>query len=323
MRLRIFTEPQQGARYRDLAAIARVAEELGFDAFFRSDHYLAMETDDGRPGPTDAWLTLAALARDTSTIRLGTLVTPVTFRLPGPLAISVAQVDEMSGGRVELGLGTGWFDTEHAAYGIPFPPVAQRFAQLEEQLEILTGLWSTPEGERYSFHGDHYTLVDSPALPKPVQRPLPIIVGGWGERRTPRLAARFATEFNQPFPTVELFAEAAVRVRAACEEAGRDPASLPLTVAQTLCCGTDDAEIARRAGAAGQDPKRLRDFGLGGTPAELVDRIGAFADAGADAVYLQVLDLFDHDHLRLVASEVAPHVCVAPARSTREEGTEP
>jgi F420-dependent oxidoreductase-like protein len=307
MRLRIFTEPQQGARYSDLATLARLSEELGFDAFFRSDHYMAFDGD-GLPGPTDAWLTLAALARDTTTIRLGTLVSPVTFRLPGPLAISVAQVDEMSGGRVELGLGTGWHDGEHAAYGIPFPPVGLRFAHLEEQLAIITGLWSTPVGERFSFTGDHYTITDSPALPKPVQQPVPLIIGGWGEKRTPRLAAKYATEFNLPFAPVELFGDAVKRVRAACETAGREPATLLTTVAQTVCCGADEAEFARRAAAIGQQPANLRANNLGGLPSEIVDRIGAYAEAGAETVYLQVLDLADHDHLRLIAAEVAPYV---------------
>ena len=153
MHLRIFTEPQQGADYGRLAAVARATEQLGFDAFFRSDHYLKTGEVSGLPGPTDAWVTLAGLAVQTSRIRLGTLMSPVTFRYPGPLAITVAQVDQMSGGRVELGLGTGWFDAEHAAYGIPFPPVAERFGMLEEQLAIITGLWEAPPGKPFSFHG--------------------------------------------------------------------------------------------------------------------------------------------------------------------------
>jgi F420-dependent oxidoreductase-like protein len=307
MRLRIFTEPQQGAHYSDLSALARLSEELGFDAFFRSDHYMAFEGD-GLPGPTDAWLTLAALARDTTRIRLGTLVSPVTFRYPGPLAISVAQVDEMSGGRVELGLGTGWHDGEHAAHGIPFPPVGTRFEHLEEQLAIVTGLWSTPVGERFSYTGKHYTINESPALPKPVQQPVPVIVGGWGEKRTPRLAARYATEFNLPFAPVELFGDAVQRVRSACEAADRDPTTLRTTVAQTVCCGATEAEFARRAAAIGQDPASLRANNLGGLPGEIVERIQAYAAVGAETVYLQVLDLADHDHVRLIASEIAPHV---------------
>src|SRR5260221_5834446 len=303
MRLRIFTEPQQGAHYSDLAALARLSEELGFDAFFRSDHYMAFDGD-GLPGPTDAWLTLAALARDTSTIRLGTLVTPVTFRYPGPLAIAVAQVDEMSGGRVELGLGTGWHDGEHAAYGIPFPPTGVRFAHLEEQLAIITGLWSTPAGERFNYTGNHYTITDSPGLPKPGQQPVPLIIGGLGEKRTPRLAATYATEFNLPFAPVELFGDAVQRVRAACEAAGRDPATLRTTVAQTVCCGANEAELAHRAAAIGQQPANLRANNLGGLPGEIVERIQAYGAAGADTVYLQGLDIADHDHVRLIAPEI-------------------
>src|SRR3954454_22720687 len=184
MRLRIFTEPQQGATYDQLLDVAQNSERLGFDAFFRSDHL--QRIGDGAPGPgsTDAWMTLAALGRETSRIRLGTLVTPVTFRFPGPLAIQVAQAGAMSNGRVELGLGAGWYDTEHASYAIPFPPIGERFAMLEEQLEIVTGLWATPPGEKYSFAGRHHQVVDSPALPKPVQQPRPpIILGGFGTKR--------------------------------------------------------------------------------------------------------------------------------------------
>ena len=308
MQLRIFTEPQEGAEYSTLLAAAQATERLGFDAFFRSDHYLAIESP-GPPGPTDAWITLAGLARETSRIRLGTLVTPVTFRLPGPLAITVAQVDQMSGGRVELGLGTGWFDAEHTAYGIPFPPLAERFDRLEEQLEVVTGLWGTAEGKTFSFRGSYYTLTDSPALPKPAQRPRPpVLIGGGGERRTPRLAARFADEYNVPFDTVEASAAAFGRVRQACQEAGRDPGSLVYSAAQTVCCGRDEAELARRAEATGEQLAELRRSGLAGSPAEIVDKLGRFAAAGAGRVYLQVLDLHDLDHLELIAAEVMPQV---------------
>jgi F420-dependent oxidoreductase-like protein len=309
MQLRIFTEPQQGADYTRLLAVARAAEELGFDAFFRSDHYLSMGETSGLPGPTDAWLTLAALARETSRIKLGTLVTPITFRYPGPLAISVAQVDHMSGGRAELGLGTGWFEQEHTAYGIPFPPTPERFERLEEQLEIITGLWDTPVGKTYSFEGRHYQLRDSPALPKPVQRPHPpIVIGGQGPRRTPRLAARFAAEFNVPFASVDQTAAAYGRVREACQAQGRDPGQLVYSAAQVVCCGRDDEEVSRRAAAIGMDSVRVRSEGLGGTPDELIAKIGVFAALGASRMYLQVLDLHDLDHLELIASEVMPHV---------------
>jgi F420-dependent oxidoreductase-like protein len=308
MLLRIFTEPQQGADYATLLSVARAAEELGFDAFFRSDHYLTM-AGSGLPGPTDAWITLAGLAVQTSRIRLGTLMSPVTFRLPGPLAIAVAQVDQMSGGRAELGLGTGWFDAEHTAYGIPFPPLAERFARLEEQLKIVTGLWETAEDDTFSFSGTHYSLSGSPALPKPAQRPRPpVLIGGAGQRQTPRLAASFADEYNIPFASVADSTAAFDRVRQACQEAGRDPGSLVYSAAQTVCCGRDEAELARRAQATGQQLAGLRQTGLAGSPAEIVDKLGQFADAGASRAYLQVLDLHDLGHLELIAAEVMPQV---------------
>jgi F420-dependent oxidoreductase-like protein len=309
MLLRIFTEPQQGASYEQLLAVAQTAERLGFDAFFRSDHYLAIGSADGLPGPTDAWVTLAGIARETDRIRLGTLVTSATFRLPGPLAVSVAEVDAMSGGRAELGLGAGWFEAEHTAYGIPFPPLGERFARLEEQLSILTGLWKTPIGEKFSFDGTHYQLVDSPALPKPVQRPHPpIILGGAGAKRTPRLAATFAEEFNVPFHGVADTEAQFARVRAACEAIDRDPASLVFSAAQVVCCGADEAEVAARAKAIGRQPDELRANGAAGTPDQVVERLQALGAAGAGRVYLQVLDLDDLDHLRLISESVLPHV---------------
>ena len=309
MRLRIFTEPQQGASYGTLRRVAKAAEELGFDAFFRSDHYLSMGDGSGEPGPTDAWATLAALAVETSRIRLGTLVTAATFRLPGPLAITVAQVDEMSGGRVEFGLGTGWYDGEHRAYGIPFPPLKERFDRFEEQLAIITGLWSTPVGQTFSYDGAYYSLTNSPALPKPVQRPkVPVIIGGGGERRTPALAARYADEFNAAFRPAPDAAAAFERVRGACAADGRDPASIIFSTAQVVCCGKDEAELARRAAAIGRDLSDLRSNGLAGSPSEIVDKLGAFADAGATTAYLQVLDLADLDQLELLGSEVLPQV---------------
>ncbi len=308
MQLRIFTEPQMGATYDDLLAVARRAEETGFDAFFRSDHYLTMGGD-GLPGPTDAWVTLAGLARETSRIRLGTLMTAATFRLPGPLAISVAQVDQMSGGRVELGIGAGWFEAEHSAYGIPFPELGERFDRYEEQVAIVSGLWSTPPGTTFDFPGAHYEISGSPALPKPVQDGgIPLIVGGSGKKRTPRLAARYASEFNVPFASAADNTRLFAGVREACEEAGRDPASLVYSSALVLCVGKDEAEIARRAAAIGREVGELREHGVAGTPAEAVDVLGRYADAGAQRVYLQVLDLADLDHLDLVAAEVAPQL---------------
>ena len=297
-----------GATYDDLLAVARRTEETGFDAFFRSDHYLTMGGD-GLPGPTDAWVTLAGLARETSRIRLGTLMTAATFRLPGPLAITVAQVDQMSGGRVELGIGSGWFAEEHSAYGIPFPELGERFDRYEEQLAVITGLWGTPVGGTFDFAGTHYQLTGSPALPKPVQPGgVPVLVGGSGPRRTPRLAARYAAEFNVPFASAEDNARLFAGVREACGEVGRDPAGLVCSSALVLCVGRDDAELRRRAAAIGRDVDELKRNGVAGTPAEAVETLGRFAEAGASRAYLQVLDLADLDHLDLVAAEVAPQL---------------
>jgi len=305
--LRIFTEPQQGASYDDLLAVAQRAERCGYGAFFRSDHYLKMGDGSGLPGPTDAWVTLGGIARETSTIRLGTLVTAATFRLPGPLAISVAQVDHMSNGRVELGIGAGWYQQEHAAYGIPFPDLGDRFDNFEEQTAIIHGLWNTPDDETFSYDGDVWQLTDSPALPKPVQAGgPPILIGGGGPTRTPRLAARYAAEFNLPFAPIDRFTAQCDNVRRACETEGRDPDDLVYSIALVGCVGGDDAEVERRAAAIGRDPAELRENGVAGTPEEAAATIRRWNDAGAQRVYLQILDLADLDHLDLVAERVAP-----------------
>ncbi|WP_460886398.1 LLM class F420-dependent oxidoreductase [Promicromonospora xylanilytica] len=303
--LRIFTEPQQGATYDDQLAVARATEQLGFSAFFRSDHYLAMGGD-GLPGPTDAWTTLAGLARDTSTVRLGTLVSSATFRHPGVLAIQVAQVDQMSGGRVELGLGTGWFAAEHSAYGIPFPD--KRFGMLEEQLAVITGLWNTAVGETFSFSGEHYQLTDSPALPKPTQQAIPVLVGGGGPRRTPVLAARYGTEYNQAFPELDTVGARVKVIEKAMSDAGRAPGSMVQSVALVAAVGQDEAEFTRRAAAIGREPGELREHGIAGTVSEVVDRLKVLEADGIQRVYLQILDLADLDHLDLIAREVVPQL---------------
>lgn len=309
MLLRVFTEPQQGASYDDQLAMARKTEECGFDAFFRSDHYLVMGDRDGLPGPTDSWITLAGLARETSRIRLGTLVSSATFRNPGVLAISVAQVDQMSGGRIEFGLGAGWYAEEHAAYGLEFPDTIGRFDRFEEQLEVITGLWKTPVGETYDFTGKHYALTDSPALPKPAQDPHPpIIIGGAGKKRTPALAAKYAAEFNAGFRSLEVTTGLFSQVRTACSAIGRDPETLALSVAHPTIVGKDDAEVRRRAEAIGRDVDDLRENCIAGTPAEVVDRLGQFAEVGATRAYLQLLDFHDLDHLDLIANDVLPQV---------------
>lgn len=307
MELCIFTEPQQGATYDDLLAVARATEDLGYTGFFRSDHYLHMGGD-GAPGPTDAWTTLAGLARDTRYIRLGTLVSSATFRLPGPLAVQVAGVDQMSGGRVELGIGAGWFEQEHAAYGVPFPPLKDRFDRLEEQLAILTGMWATPPGQTFSHHGRSYDLSDTPGLTHPAQERLPLIIGGGGKRRTPGLAARYAAEFNAPFQPAEACLALFEGVQRACREADRDPATLRLSAAQVVCLGDDANTLERRAAAIGRDVEELRANGLAGSSAEVLASVKAFEQVGCDRLYLQVLDLTDLEHLREIAEALLPHL---------------
>ncbi|SEH51006.1 probable F420-dependent oxidoreductase, Rv1855c family [Mycolicibacterium rutilum] len=306
---RVFVEPQQGATYADQLAVAKAAEQLGYSAFFRSDHYLAM-SGDGLPGPTDSWVTLAGIARETTSIRLGTMVTSATFRHPGPLAISVAQVDEMSGGRVEFGIGAGWFEAEHQAYAIPFPPLGERFDRLTEQLEIITGLWTAPPGQTFDFSGTHYSVVDSPGLPKPAQRPHPpVIIGGQGANRTPALAATYAAEFNVPFVPLDTVKTQFDRVAAAVADAGRPADSMTYSAAFVLCAGRDDAEIARRAAAIGREVDELRSNSpTVGTPAEIADKLAAFTEAGVQRVYLQVLDMSDLEHVEFFAREVIPQL---------------
>lgn len=302
MQYRIFTEPQQGATYETLLSVAKATEDNGFDGFFRSDHYLVMGDGDGLPGPTHAWLTLAALARETSRIRLGTLVSPITFHHPGQLAIAVAQADAMSSGRIDFGIGAGWFEAEHSAYGIHFGDMGERMSRLEEGLEQIVGLWTTPDGETFSHNGTFHSMVDSPALPKPTQTPHPpIIIGGRGKKRTPALAARYCSDFNVPFAPAHEMTEIIDRVKAACVAIDRDPAEITFSAAQILCLGSDDGEVERRAEAIGRDAAELRENGMAGTPDEVQAKAEAFAAIGVERMYLQVLDLDDLDHVALAA----------------------
>lgn len=303
MRLSIFLEPQQGATYEDQLAVARATEDLGFDALFRSDHFLHMgDHVSGLPGPTDAWVTLAGLARETSRIRLGTLMSAATFRYPGPLAVSVAQVDHMSGGRVEFGFGAGWFEEEHTAYGIPFPATArERFDRYEEQLEIITGLWSQqPGGPRFQHEGRYYQASGTPAPPRPAQDHIPIIIGGGGPRRTPAIAARFADEFNRAFAPLADFVRQKERVRAACEAIGRDPDTMRFSAALVLCVGRSESEFRRRAEAIHQNPETLRRNDAAGTVDEVLETLVRWEEAGVERFYLQMLDLSDLEHLDLI-----------------------
>ncbi|WP_250005954.1 LLM class F420-dependent oxidoreductase [Actinoplanes sp. M2I2] len=306
MRVCLFIEPHRGATYDTQLRFARQTEDAGFEGLLRADHYRALTPEPGLPGPTDAWITLAGLARETRTLRIGTLVNSATFRLPGPLSIIVAQVDQMSGGRVELGLGAGWVEREHTAYGIPFPALGERFDRLEEQLEILTGLWGTPEGHTYTYEGQHYHLVDAHALPRPVQRPHPpIIVGGRGPRRTPELAARYADEFNMPFKTVPQTAAAFDRVRAAAAKTGR---KLTYSAGIVVAIGRTDAEAARRAAPLHVKSALPPEDPVVGSPDQLVQRIGEMREIGATRVHLRLTEMDDLDHVDLIAGAVLPQL---------------
>lgn len=301
----VFTEPQQGASYDTLLTLAQRAEALGFGGFFRSDHFLVMGGGSGLPGPTDAWVTLAGLARDTTTIRLGTLVTPVTFRGSGLLAVSVAQVDHMSGGRIELGIGAGWYEAEHTAYGFDFPDTPSRFDNLTDQLAIIDGMWNTPVGQTFTYAGKVHSVTDSPGLPKPLQQSVPIIIGGGGPTRTPALSAQYATEYNVAFHPLEAFIERKRRVEAACAAINRDR-PMRYSLGLTACAGANEADVARRAASIGRDVAELRDNGAAGSAEEVAAKLRTFIDAGADRIYVQILDLSDLDHLDFIANEVAP-----------------
>jgi len=308
MDARIFIEPQQGTTYSDVVNLAQRAEALGFNGFFSSDHYLRMgDSVSGLPGPLSAWTTIAGLARDTERMRIGSLVSPITFHSPGQLAIAVAQIDEMSAGRVELGLGAGWYEQEHAAIGIPFPSTRVRFDRFSEALAVISGLWATPEGQNFSYDGDHYTLVDSPALPRPWQRPAPpIIIGGRGKRRTPALAATYASEFNIPFANPNEWTEICGPVIEACESRERDPESLVWSAVQVVALGESEAEFARRAEAIGREKNELRQNGIAGLIDDAAERLAAFAEAGCTRMYFQVLDIKDLDHLNLLMETLNP-----------------
>ena len=297
--------------------MARAGEAAGFDAFFRSDHYLGTDPDNGEHRPTDSWTTLGGLARDTGRIRLGTLVTASTFRRPGQLAMAVASVDEMSGGRIELGIGAAWYEAEHERYGIPFPPLKVRYDRLAEQLEILHGLWGGTQGEPYSFEGAHFVLRGATSFPRLVQSPHPpIVLGGSGPRRTPLLAAGFADELNTG--TREGFVERVAAARRHCEELGRDPASLGLSTTVPVCCA-ETAEAARRkADVLGGGLERLLVRGVVGTPDDLAGRLEELAELGIDTVYFHCFDAQDLDQVSLLGEAlVARMASVGPAAPGR------
>ena len=302
-------EPRHGSCYEEILALALAVERTGFDAFFRSDHLFGVDPGDRTFRPTDCWTTIGGLARDTERVRLGALMGAATFRYPGLLANIVASADEMSGGRVELGLGTGWYQREHEAFGIPFPATArERFDRFEEQLAIIKGLWTTPAGAEkgFSFEGVHYQVEDNYAPPRPTQSPHPpILIGGAGPKRTPALAARYADEFNTALGGTDALRERHDRFSRACEAIGRDPAEPRRSSVVPVACGSTKAEVERRAEIIGSD--FIRENAAIGSPGLLTDRIAELAGLGADTVYLHIYDIHDLDHIALIGAEVLPH----------------
>ncbi len=305
MKVRILLEPRYGATYEQLVAMAKTAEETGFDAFFRSDHYLGITADDTSLVPTDSWTTIGGLARETTRVRLGTLMTAATFRHPGQLAVVVATADAMSGGRVELGIGTGWYEREHQYFGIPFPPTGERFDRLEEALAIITGLWTTEPGERFSFEGRHWQIDGCANFPRSAERSRPrIIVGGVGPKRTPRIAARYADEFNAALSASD--SGVVENFRRICEEVGRDPDTVSISTVLPVSCGATRQEAEARRDRLGEAGRRLLSAGVVGTPADVVARAETSRTLGADVVYFHVYDGGDLDHIRLLGAEVVP-----------------
>ena len=313
MRFALMTEPQQGLTYAEQLDLARLAERVGFETFFRSDHYRSFPGPAGRP-TTDAWTVMAGLARDTERIRLGVLVSPVTFRHPGVFAKVVTTVDEMSGGRVEVGVGAGWNEKEHRQLGLAFPEIRERADLLEDELAILHGLWEGPVG--WSYEGRQVHVEDASFVPRPVQKPHPpIIVGGEGSPRSLRLAARYGDEYNMSSSGPDECAAAFERLDRECEAIGRDPASIGRSVMAGFLMGADDAEVGRRVadqlemvGAVETDAQEWfatrRPRWIAGTPDEARAMVTRFEAAGVQRIMLQDLLPRDQTMIELAAKEL-------------------
>jgi F420-dependent oxidoreductase-like protein len=314
VRFALMIEGQENVTWADWVALAETCERLGIEALFRSDHYLSVAGDHSR-GSLDAWATINALAAVTTTLRLGALVSPATFRHPSVFAKLVTTADHISGGRVEAGLGAGWMEAEHRAYGFPFPSLRDRMDAYAEQLEIVHRSF---EPGPFSFHGKHFTVEDLDALPKPVQQPHPnFIVGGSAGPRGAALAARWADEYNFAFASPGEAADKRRAIHAACRDAGRDPATMTVSLMTGVVLGADREEVDRRVGAVaalrGQEPEDLRAYGLElagnwivGTPEEVVERLREYEAAGVERVFCQHLAHWDLGMVELLAGEVIP-----------------
>jgi len=315
MRICLMVEGQENVSWEQWLALAQACETGGYDAMFRSDHYTSLSDRATPEGTLDAWATIAALAARTSTLRMGTLVSPVTFRHPSLLAKSVVTADHVSGGRVELGMGAGWHEGEHRQFGFEFPAVAVRMTMLEEQVAIVHRLWNE---ESVSFEGAHYTLESCGALPRPVSTPHPnLLIGGHTGPRSLALAVRWADEYNVTFQTAEQVAESRGRLDAACESAGRDPATIPLSMMTLGLVGADRNELRERTarlmaleGESG-DPdayleEGMREGAIAGTPEQVLEQLAALAASGLERIMIQHLLHDDIDAVELISREIIP-----------------
>jgi F420-dependent oxidoreductase-like protein len=314
MELCLMIEGQEGVTWSQWVALALTCEAHGIPKLFRSDHYLNLEGVNER-GSLDAWGTLCGLAAVTSTLRLGTLVSPATFRHPSELAKLVTTADHISGGRIELGLGAGWHDREHEAYGFGYPALGERMDILEEQLQVVLGSWSGSAAQPFSFDGEHYTLAELDAEPKPIQEPHPpLLIGGSGGRRSCRLAARYGDEYNTVFATVDELGGRRRRLAEACEAEGRP--MLPFSLMTTVLVGADDKELGQRAAAleqrTGAEPGSIvgepPDGWIVGTVADAAEQLRALADVGVERVFCQHLLHDDLDAVALIGERLAPLV---------------
>jgi F420-dependent oxidoreductase-like protein len=319
MRLCLMIEGQEDVTWPQWIALAETCERVGLEGLFRSDHYVSVDEGATR-GSLDAWTTLAGLAARTERIRLGTMVSPTTFRHPSVLGRAATTVDHISGGRAELGLGAGWYEREHRAFGFPFGPLGERMEVFEEQAEIIVGQWTT---ESFSYSGRHYVLEDCDALPRPVQRPHPpVIIGGSGKRRTVEVAVRLGQEYNVVGPTVEESRDLRRRMDEACDRHGRDPRTLVLSAMCMVCVGEDTAQAEARAqrladlgfeqGDGASVLAENRDSWVCGTVDEAVARLRELADAGVERIMLQHLLHDDLDAVELFGRELVPAVSPTP-----------
>jgi F420-dependent oxidoreductase-like protein len=312
MQIVLMVEGQEGVTWEEWVNLANAAEDAGLHGFFRSDHYTMIQGTPG--GALDAWSTISGLAAITKTLRLGTLVSPMTFRHPSNMARVVTSADHISGGRVEMGLGTGWYELEHTQNGFPFPKMKTRFDMLIEQVEVIVKSWTE---ESFDHQGEHYTLVNQSALPRPLQDPHPpIVIGGAAGPRSLALGAKYAAEYNSfLFNSTEEVSQRRAALDGACQAIGRDPATLAMSVMGVCALGENEADTIQRTQnaigrmgqmAASEDAQAAIKASPGiGTLDQLTDRFATYGKAGVDRIYMQLIDRTDLEAVALMGKLAA------------------